>query len=103
MDRGASRTEGLRMLRKEAAVPTEGLTRRELTPVDTIASTLTHNEALVEYFKNIPRVRASVVEEAGSPALVVERKPTILVVGSSLCFCDSFRLFCRRSFQKTEK
>jgi len=81
--------EGLKMLGKEVAVPTEGLTRRELTPVDTSASTLTHNEALVEYFKNIPRVRASVVEEAGSPlkAMIVmtlnEAHNDIAAVGSS--------------------
>jgi len=81
--------EGLKMLGNEVAVPTEGLTRRELTPVDTSASTLTHNEALVEYFKNIPRVRASVVEEAGSPlkAMIVmtlnEAHNDIAAVGSS--------------------
>lgn len=46
-------------------VPAE---RRELTPVDTKAST-----ELVEYLNGIPRVRASLVEEAGSPRLLVVR------------------------------
>ena len=42
-------------------VPTE---RREVTPVDTKTAA-----ELVEYFNGIPRVRASLVAEAGSPAL----------------------------------
>jgi putative transposase len=41
--------------------------RREFTPADTLAATL------VEYFNSIPHVRASMVVETGSPAVVVER------------------------------
>jgi putative transposase len=50
------------------------MVHRELTPADTLAS------ALLEYFNSIPYVRASMVVETGSPALVVE-KPTIFSRG----------------------
>jgi len=63
---------------EKEGVPT---VRRELTPADTLASTL------VEYFNSIPYLRASMVVETGSPALVV--KPTI--VGSSRSFVISKR------------
>ena len=56
---------------EKEGVPT---VRRELTPADTLAATL------VEYFNSIPYVRASMVVETGSPALVVE-KPTIFSRG----------------------
>ncbi len=49
---------------EKRGVPT---VRRELTPADTLASTL------LEYFNSIPYVRASMVIETGSPALVVEK------------------------------
>ena len=62
--------EGLIILNEK--LPTEKLTRREVTPADINAST----HSLVKYLNNIPRVRASVVEETGSPAVVV--KPTII-------------------------
>ena len=58
---------------EKEGVPT---VRREFTPADTLASTL------VEYFNNIPCVRASMVVETGSPAVIV--KPTIFSRGSSL-------------------
>ena len=51
--------------------------RREFTPADTLAATL------VEYFNSIPYVRASMVVETGSLALVVEDSRSS-VVGSSL-------------------
>ncbi len=57
-----------RNIEKEV-VPT---VRRELTPVDTLASTL------VKYFQSIPYVRASMVEETGSSRIV---KPTIFSRG----------------------
>jgi hypothetical protein len=41
---------------------------RESTPADTLATTL-----MVEYFNKNPYVRASMVVETGSPALVVEK------------------------------
>ena len=63
---------------EKEGVPT---VRREFTPADTLASTL------VEYFNSIPYLRASMVVETGSPALVV--KPTI--VGSSRSFVISKR------------
>jgi Putative transposase DNA-binding domain len=47
------------------------MVHREFTPADTLAST-----PMLEYFNSIPHVRASMVIETGSPALVVERKPT---------------------------
>jgi hypothetical protein len=53
--------------KKEELVP---MVHREFTPADTLATTL------LEYFNSIPHVRASMVVETGSPALVVERKPT---------------------------
>ena len=66
--------EGLMTLKE---LPTEQLTRREVTPADTYASTL-----LVKYLNNIPRVRASAVVETGSPAVVVAaKKPTIFSRG----------------------
>ncbi|MHB2036167.1 MAG: hypothetical protein ACYCPW_05425 [Nitrososphaerales archaeon] len=49
---------------EKEGVPT---VRRELTPADTLASTL------VEYFNSIPCVRASMVVETGSSALIVKR------------------------------
>ena len=62
-------SEGLMILKEK--LPAEQLTRREITPADTSAST----PDLVKYLNNIPRLRASVVVETGSPAVVV--KPTI--------------------------
>jgi len=50
---------------RNEGVPAE---RRELTPVDTKTST-----ELMEYFNSIPRVHASLVEETGSPRLLVVR------------------------------
>ena len=47
------------------------MVHRELTPADTFAPTL------VEYFQNIPYVRASMVLETGSPAVVAEQMPAI--------------------------
>ena len=64
-------SEGLMILKKE--LPTENLTRRKVTPADTSASALD----LTKYLSTIPRVRASTVEETGSPAVVVAAKPTI--------------------------
>lgn len=58
--------EGLQIL--NGKVPMEKVTRRELTPADTSANTPTE---LVKYFNNIPRVRASIVDETGSLATVV--------------------------------
>jgi len=58
--------EGLRRI----GVP---VVRREFTPVDTKTAA-----ELVRYFNSIPRVRASLVEEAGSRASA--RKPTTSVV-----------------------
>jgi len=52
---------------EKEGVPT---VRREFTPADTLAATL------AEYFNSIPHVRASMVVETGSSAIVVE-KPTI--------------------------
>ena len=49
---------------EKEGVPT---VRREFTPADTIAS------ALMEYFNSIPYVRASMVVETGSQAMVVEK------------------------------
>jgi putative transposase len=51
------------------------MVHRESTPADTLAATL-----MVEYLNRIPYVRASMVVETGSPALVVE-KPTIFSRG----------------------
>jgi putative transposase len=59
-------------IEKEGGVP---MVHREATPADTLASTL-----MMEYFNRIPYVRASMVVETGSPALVVE-KPTIFSRG----------------------
>jgi putative transposase len=50
---------------KRGGVP---MVHRESTPADTLAATL-----MVEYFNKIPYVRASMVIETGSPALVVEK------------------------------
>jgi len=50
---------------RNEGVPAE---RREVTPVDTKTST-----EFLEYFNSIPRVHASLVEEAGSPRLSVVR------------------------------
>ena len=58
--------KGLMMLREKLS--TEHLTRREVTPADTYASTL----SLVKYLNSIPRVRASVVEETGSTTAIVK-------------------------------
>jgi putative transposase len=69
--------EGLKMLKNE--VPMEEVTRRELTPADTSATTLTNE--LVKYLNNIPRVRAGIVEETGSPALIVAQKHMIFSRG----------------------
>ena len=55
------------MIMKER-LPTEDITRRKVTPADTGASTL----ELAKYLSNIPRVRASTVEETGSPAVIVK-------------------------------
>ena len=52
------------------------MVHRESTPVDTLAASL-----MMEYFNKIPYVRASMVVETGSPALVVEQKPTIFSRG----------------------
>jgi putative transposase len=69
--------EGLINLRN--GIPAEDIMRREFTPADTNASALTD---LVKYLNNIPRVSASIVEETGSPAMiVVQRKPTIFSRG----------------------
>jgi len=51
------------------------MVHRESTPADILAATL-----MVEYFNRIPYVRAIMVE-TGSPALVVEQKPTIFSRG----------------------
>jgi putative transposase len=69
MDR--DRNSAIDIEQEGTGVPT---VRRELTPGDTLASTL------MEYFNSIPYVKASMVVETGSPALVVE-KPTILSRG----------------------
>jgi putative transposase len=58
-------------IEEEGTVP---MVHRELTPADALAS------ALLEYFQKIPHIRASMVVETGSPALVVE-KPTIFSRG----------------------
>ena len=47
---------------------TERLTRREVTPADTYASTL----SLEKYLISIPRVSASDVVETGCPAVIVK-------------------------------
>jgi len=52
------------------------MVHRESTPADTLAATL-----MVEYFNRIPYVRASMVVETGSPALIVEQQPTIFSRG----------------------
>jgi putative transposase len=62
---------------KNGKIPTEEATRREFTPADTNTSTLME---LVKYLNNIPRVKASIVEETGSlPTMVVmpQKKLTI--------------------------
>jgi hypothetical protein len=58
--------EGLIILRgDDEKVPIEGLMRNELAPADTNVSTLARE--LVRYLNNIPRVKASIVEETGKP------------------------------------
>ena len=75
--------EGLMILKKE--LPTERLTRREITPADASAPT----PLLVKYLNNIPRVRASAVVETGSSAVVAwANKPSSSAVGSSRMHSD---------------
>jgi hypothetical protein len=79
--------EGLEFLQQKQRVPVvRQLGRRELrtTPADTVAST----SSLLEYLNSIPYVKASMVEETGSPIsqrVVVQsslvEKPTIFSRG----------------------
>ena len=62
-------------IEKEGGVP---MVHRELTPADTLASTL------LEYFQKIPDVRASMVVETGSPVFDRGEAHRSSVVGSSL-------------------
>ncbi len=64
-------------IEKEGGVP---MVHRELTPADTLAYTL------LEYFNSIPHIRASMVVETGSPAMVVEKPTIFTVVANQVCF-----------------